>query len=92
LGEPPAKFSFIVFGSEGRQEQTLRTDQDNAIVFENVAPELRDQVQSYFLQLGTKVCSWLNQAGYTYCDGNNMAQNPEWCQPYQYGRNILTNG
>jgi PAS domain S-box-containing protein len=81
LGEPPAKFSFIVFGSEGRQEQTLRTDQDNAIVFENIAPELRGSVQSYFLQLGTKVCGWLNQAGYTYCDGNNMAQNPDWCQP-----------
>lgn len=81
LGLPPVLFSFIVFGSEGRQEQTLRTDQDNALVFEDVDTDLLDAVQGYFLALGTKVCGWLNQAGFTYCDGNNMAQNPQWCQP-----------
>jgi CBS domain-containing protein len=27
------------------------------------------------------VCRWLNQAGYSFCEGNNMAQNPQWCQP-----------
>nr|MDQ3394713.1 DUF294 nucleotidyltransferase-like domain-containing protein [Bacteroidota bacterium] len=30
MGPPPAKFTFIVLGSEGRKEQTLKTDQDNA--------------------------------------------------------------
>ena len=81
LGRPPARFSFLVFGSEGRQEQTLRTDQDNAIIFENVAPEREESVKQYFVNLGAKVCLWLNQAGYSYCEGNNMAQNPQWCQP-----------
>jgi PAS domain S-box-containing protein len=81
LGGPPARFSFLVFGSEGRQEQTLRTDQDNAIIFENVAPEREESVKQYFVNLGAKVCLWLNQAGYSYCEGNNMAQNPQWCQP-----------
>jgi CBS domain-containing protein len=38
-------------------------------------------MQAYFLNLGSKVCDWLNQAGYSYCEGNNMAQNPQWCQP-----------
>jgi CBS domain-containing protein len=81
LGRPPARFSFLVFGSEGRQEQTLRTDQDNAIIFENGAPEQEESVKQYFVNLGAKVCCWLNQAGYSYCEGNNMAQNPQWCQP-----------
>ncbi len=81
LGRPPARFSFLVFGSEGRQEQTLRTDQDNAIIFENGAPEQEESVKQYFVNLGAKVCLWLNQAGYSYCEGNNMAQNPQWCQP-----------
>jgi CBS domain-containing protein len=81
LGRPPARFSFLVFGSEGRKEQTLRTDQDNAIIFEDPEPEQQESVQQYFLNLGSKVCHWLNQAGYSFCEGNNMAQNPQWCQP-----------
>jgi len=81
IGPPPVKFSFIVFGSEGREEQTLRTDQDNAIIFDDVEPGQEDDAYKYFLNLGTKVCTWLNDAGYTFCDGNNMAMNPEYCQP-----------
>lgn len=81
IGPPPAKFSFIVFGSEGREEQTLRTDQDNALIFDDVDPDNADGTYKYFLNLGTKVCTWLNEAGYTFCDGNNMAMNPEYCQP-----------
>ncbi len=81
LGDPPARFSFLVFGSEGRKEQTLRTDQDNAIIFEDATLATDESVKQYFINLGTKVCRWLNQAGYSFCDGNNMAQNPQWCQP-----------
>jgi PAS domain S-box-containing protein len=81
LGRPPAQFSFLVFGSEGRQEQTLRTDQDNAIIFEDTAPDQQESVKQYFVNLGMKVCAWLNEAGYRFCEGNNMAQNPQWCQP-----------
>jgi CBS domain-containing protein len=38
-------------------------------------------VREYFLSLGKKVCTWLNDAGYLFCNGNNMAMNPEYCQP-----------
>jgi CBS domain-containing protein len=37
MGKPPAKFAFMVLGSEGRKEQTLKTDQDNAIIYEDKA-------------------------------------------------------
>ncbi|MFZ4857998.1 MAG: DUF294 nucleotidyltransferase-like domain-containing protein [Desulfuromonadaceae bacterium] len=80
-GSPPAAFAFMVFGSEGREEQTLHTDQDNAIVYEDVSPEREDSVREYFLTLGRTVCTWLNDAGYVFCKGNNMAMNPELCQP-----------
>jgi len=36
LGQPPARFVFMILGSEGRNEQTLKTDQDNAIIFEDL--------------------------------------------------------
>jgi CBS domain-containing protein len=81
MGEPPARFAFMILGSEGRKEQTLKTDQDNAIVFEDVKPELFEDVQSYFLKLGEKVCGWLDEVGYTYCEFDIMAKNPVWCQP-----------
>jgi len=84
LGPPPTSFAFIVLGSEGRKEQTLKTDQDNAIIFENPAEgsgKSMDAVKTYFLELGEKVCAWLDQAGYDFCTGNIMAKNPKWCQP-----------
>ena len=80
-GTPPAAFAFMVFGSEGREEQTLHTDQDNAIVYEDVTPDREASVREYFLTLGGTVCTWLNDAGYVFCKGNNMAMNPELCQP-----------
>jgi len=81
LGPPPVEFAFIVFGSEGRKEQTLKTDQDNAIVFEDVDENDLEFVTRYFLGLGTKVCDWLHEIGQTHCEYDIMAKNPLWCQP-----------
>jgi CBS domain-containing protein len=81
IGPPPAAFSFIVFGSVGREEQTLKTDQDNAIIYEDIETERGASVREYFLTLGKKVCTWLDNAGYTFCEGRNMAMNPVYCQP-----------
>lgn len=49
LGPPPVKFVFMTLGSEGRMEQTLKTDQDNAIVFEDVPKSQEKSVKKYFL-------------------------------------------
>ena len=80
LGPPPAPFAFIAMGSQGRQEQTLVTDQDNGIIYappENSDPE---QVSEYFLRLGKRVCGGLNRAGYPLCRGGVMAGNLRWCR------------
>ncbi len=81
LGPPPARFVFLILGSEGRREQTLKTDQDNAILFEDMPGEFTESVRGYFLKFGEKVCAGLDQAGYTFCKGDVMAKNPQWCQP-----------
>ncbi len=81
LGPPPARFVFLILGSEGRKEQTLKTDQDNAILFEDMPSEFTESVRGYFLKFGEKVCTGLDQAGYTFCKGDVMAKNPQWCQP-----------
>jgi len=78
---PPARFAFMILGSEGRNEQTLKTDQDNAIIFEDVPKDSEAAIQDYFLNFGDTVCTLLDQAGYAFCTGDVMAKNPKWCQP-----------
>ena len=78
---PPARIVFMILGSEGRSEQTLKTDQDNAIIFEDVPEASQAAVQEYFLKFGETVCALLDEAGYVFCTGEVMARNPKWCQP-----------
>jgi CBS domain-containing protein len=78
LGPPPAKFVYMVLGSEGRKEQTFKTDQDNAIIYEDKANEHREEVRAYFLDLATQVSENLNHIGFVFCSGGFMAQNPKW--------------
>jgi len=80
-GDPPCKFAFIQTGSAGRREQTLSTDQDNAIIFEDCTGENLDRAFLYFLSLGKKVNEMLAEIGFRYCIGEKMAGNPLWCQP-----------
>ncbi len=90
LGTPPVPFAFLILGSEGRREQTLKTDQDNAIVYTDVGPADADHVRDYFLKLGETVCTRLNQCGYQFCEANVMARNPKLCQPLGVWRNYFS--
>lgn len=80
LDPPPAPFAFVALGSIGREEQALTSDQDNAIIYDDVPAEQSNRVHAYFKKLGTMVCDWLNECGYPYCEGEAMAKNPKWCQ------------
>jgi CBS domain-containing protein len=77
-GPAPARFAFMVLGSEGRQEQTLATDQDNAIIYEDKANEHREEVRAYFLRFAEAVSDDLNHIGLHFCTGGFMAKNPKW--------------
>ncbi|AIZ65346.1 signal transduction protein (plasmid) [Hymenobacter sp. DG25B] len=77
-GPAPARFVFMVLGSEGRQEQTLLTDQDNAIIYEDKANEQRELVRAYFLRFAAAVSDQLDHIGLHYCTGGFMAKNSKW--------------
>jgi CBS domain-containing protein len=82
LGNPPCKFAFMIMGSEGREEQTLVSDQDNGIIYEDLENDKeREYAAEYFGKLAELVCNQLNTAGYKFCTGECMAKNPNWCQP-----------
>ncbi len=89
FGPPPVKFVFMILGSEGRMEQTLKTDQDNAIVFEDVPANSLKEVTKYFLKFSDRVCTWLDEAGYAFCKGGVMAKNANWCQPISTWKNYF---
>ena len=68
---------WIVLGSAGRGEQTLATDQDNAIVFADATePEAQRRA---LLPLAERVNRALDQSGYPLCRGEVMAGNRRWC-------------
>lgn len=78
LGEPPCPYAWLVLGSEGRYEQTLRTDQDNALVYADDAPP---EAEEYFTTLAERIVGQLVECGFPPCPGNIMATNPRWRQP-----------
>ncbi|MDX1453044.1 MAG: DUF294 nucleotidyltransferase-like domain-containing protein [Oleiphilaceae bacterium] len=76
LGPPPVPYCFIVLGSVAREEQSLVSDQDNALVLDNAYNETKHG--DYFKQLSERVCQNLARCGYPLCSGDIMAQNPRW--------------
>jgi CBS domain-containing protein len=76
---PPVKFGWLALGSQGRSEQLLQTDQDNALVYADVPEELNESTKNYFLQLAKIVNKGLFDIGYDYCPAEMMASNPKWC-------------
>jgi CBS domain-containing protein len=82
LGPPPLPFCWMLLGSEGRKEQTFKTDQDNALIFQE--PENEEQAaaaNSYFTSLGERAIAHLQGCGFPPCPGDIMASNPRWRMP-----------
>jgi CBS domain-containing protein len=77
---PPTQFAWLSIGSQGRKEQLLITDQDNALVFDDVEDENYDSTKKYFLELADKVTKTLNKIGFEFCPAEMMASNPMWCK------------
>ncbi|MBO9455191.1 CBS domain-containing protein [Paracoccus sp. R12_1] len=77
LGPAPAAWLWAACGSQGRQEQTGVSDQDNCLILAEGA----DPADPYFAKLARFVSDGLNECGYVYCPGDMMATNPRWRQP-----------
>ena len=71
---------WLAFGSEGRSEQTIATDQDNGIVF---ASDDAARERPLLLAFARDVNEALDACGYPLCKGNVMASNPECCLTQQ---------
>jgi len=91
IGEPPIDFAFIVLGSEGRTEQTFSTDQDNAIIYDDIPADLEEICSKYFKKLAENICANLHEVGFSYCKGGIMAMNKKWCQPISVWKNYFNN-
>ena len=70
---------WMALGSEGRFEQTLNTDQDNAIIFKVPEGMTADQVREKLLPIARRINETLDQCGFPLCKGEIMASNPKWC-------------
>ncbi|ABB37430.1 putative CBS domain and cyclic nucleotide-regulated nucleotidyltransferase [Oleidesulfovibrio alaskensis G20] len=76
-GPPPAKFSWMLLGSEGRREQTFATDQDNALVLEDCPDDIIARAaQVYFDAFCTRAVAELEACGFARCAGGIMASEP----------------
>lgn len=79
MGDPGIPFTWLCFGSEGRREQTLHTDQDNGILFEAENASEAAATRERLLPIAREINQRLAQCGFTLCKGNIMAGNPELC-------------
>jgi CBS domain-containing protein len=86
FGKPPATYGWLAFGSEGRMEQTLHTDQDNALFFSNPSDRDEAECKTWFLRFSEQVVDALVRSGIPPCPGGIMASNPKWCQTEDHWR------
>jgi CBS domain-containing protein len=90
-GNPPAAYSWVAFGSEGRREQTLHTDQDNALFFAPVQGQDEAVCKEWFLRFSELVVECLERSGIPRCPGGIMASNPQWCQSEAWWQDTYLN-
>jgi CBS domain-containing protein len=76
---PFFSYCWVEMGSGGRQERTLWTDQDNAIIYTCEEKDL-PHVEEFLRQLAQEVVTYLSRIGYPLCEGLIMANNPRWFQ------------
>ncbi|MFC6519506.1 DUF294 nucleotidyltransferase-like domain-containing protein [Undibacterium arcticum] len=82
------RWCWISLGSEGRQEQTLSSDQDNGIVFSGSGPA--DGLREMLLPLACRINETLDACGFPLCRGQIMASNPQWCLSLDEWRDRFT--
>ena len=85
-GEPPCRYALISMGSDGRKEQTLITDQDYLIVYDDDGGEGAD---SWFERFGDRLVDRLEVVGFARCTGGIMTSNPTWRGSYSQWRKRL---
>jgi signal-transduction protein with cAMP-binding, CBS, and nucleotidyltransferase domain len=81
FGRPPSDYCWIGLGSEGRDEQTFRTDQDNMLVYEGRGAGSGDgpcSPERYYEEFSNRVMERLSTVGFEKCKGGTMPSNEKW--------------
>lgn len=81
LGPAPVDYVWVAAGSQARNEQTAKSDQDNCLVLDDRYDP--DRHGEYFRALSRFVCDGLDACGYVHCPGDMMAMTDTWRQPRQ---------
>ena len=89
-GPPPTTYSWLAMGSQGRREQTLFTDQDNALVYADVPTEQDQRVKAWFLEFARRVVDAIERFGIPKCQAGILASNPQWCLPYSHWQTLFS--
>ena len=79
FGPPPVDYAWVAAGSQARNEQTAKSDQDNCMILDDAYDEAAHG--AYFKELATWVCDGLAACGYIHCPGEMMAKTDKWRQP-----------
>ena len=79
LGPPPVDYAWVAAGSQARNEQSAKSDQDNCMVLDDAYDEAAHG--AYFKALASQVNHGLDACGYVFCPGDMMARTDEWRQP-----------
>lgn len=89
LGPPPTSYSYVLLGSGGRSEQTLASDQDSALIYEDTLHS--EEVKEYYINFAHRVVDMLKQLGYPPCDGKVQSNELMWCQSVMEWKSKLEN-
>ena len=79
LGPTPVDYVWVAAGSQARNEQTAKSDQDNCMLLDDTYDDA--QHGAYFKALARYVCDGLDACGYVHCPGEMMAMTDQWRQP-----------
>lgn len=80
------RWCWIAMGSEGREEQTISTDQDNGLIFVADAADAQKRLLAFALEVNHA----LRDCGFPLCSGGIMASNPKWCLPLVQWQQVFT--
>jgi CBS domain-containing protein len=91
FGAPPVAYCWVAFGSEGRKEQTFKTDQDNAVILADApTPAAEEAAVRYFTEFTAFVKDGLLRCGFPTCRADYMASNPRWRQPLRTWKRYIS--
>jgi len=79
LGSAPIDYVWVAAGSQARNEQTAKSDQDNCLILDDAFDEAVHG--AYFKAFSKWVCDGLAECGYIHCPGEMMAMTDNWRQP-----------